>query len=329
MSKSNRRRRQRRRREQRTGVKRALLWGGAAGLVLVLALSAAFVLTRGDAEASFEPVTSLEHEYSPNHLHGIGFDHVNDRLFLASHFGLFTLEDGQLFQVGDLRDDFMGFTIDPVDPNVVYVSGHPAGGGNLGLKRSSDAGLNFESILDSADGVPVDFHAMTVSAADPSWIYGSFMGKIYRTENGGDEWSSVQPDGLPDAGLCWGAPCLAADSDEPNIVYAGTEQGLMISIDAGETWDVLNEEIGPTAAVTVDPRDGGRIVAYTEAMGLAVSTDGGATWSSHHGDLGAGDGRYVFAIALDQNDRDHMFVADMDNRVLETRDGGKTWTEVI
>jgi photosystem II stability/assembly factor-like uncharacterized protein len=330
MSQSERRRRRRReRREQRTGIPRQFLWIGAAGLILIIAISAVTFLTGDDAEASFEPVASLDYEYSPNHLHGIGHDHESDRLFLASHFGLFALEDGQLYQVGDSRDDLMGFSMNPNDPNEIYVSGHPQGGGNLGVKRSSDAGLNFEQIFTGVDDEIVDFHSMTLSAADPDRFYGSFMGQIYRSEDGGENWVAFQPDGLPERGLCWGVPCLEAGSGDANIVFAGTEQGLMISTDAGETWEVLNAEIGQTAAVKVDPQDRDRIVAYTQVMGLSVSTDGGESWTSRHGDLAVGDGGYVFAIALDQNDSERMFVATMNNQVFETVDGGDTWTVVV
>jgi photosystem II stability/assembly factor-like uncharacterized protein len=203
------------------------------------------------------------------------------------------------------------------------------GGGNLGVLRSTDSGLNFEHIFSGVDGETVDFHSMSVSAADPDWFYGSFMGQVYRSEDRGENWIALQPDGLPQRGLCWGVPCLAADSGEPSTVYAGTELGLMVSSDAGESWDVVNSDVGQVAAVTIDPGNPDRIVAYTQNHGLAISEDGGGSWESHHGDLQSGDGGFVFAIALDQSDPDRMFVATMNNEVFETRDGGQTWTRVI
>src|SRR3546814_2377830 len=66
--------------------------------------------------------------------HGIAVDPCNpDRLYLATHHGFFAVgPDGVAQQVSETEDDFMGFTPHPSDPNVLYASGHPAGGGNLG-----------------------------------------------------------------------------------------------------------------------------------------------------------------------------------------------------
>src|SRR3546814_16276326 len=64
----------------------------------------------------------------------------------------------------------MGITPHPSDPDVFYASGHPAGGGNLGFIASEDGGQTWEQVAEGANE-PVDFHAMAVSAADPSVIY--------------------------------------------------------------------------------------------------------------------------------------------------------------
>ena len=304
----------------------AAIAGGAAILIV-----AALVMfwPGGDAEASFEPVESIEYEYSPNHLHGIGYDPDNDRIYLASHFGLFAREGDQLFQVGDERSDLMGFSMNPEDPTEIFVSGHPQGGGNLGLLYSTDEGLTYEQIFSGVADEVVDFHAMTISAADPDYFYGAFMGQIYRSQNRGHDFVAFEPEGLDSSGLCWGVPCLAASSDDPETVFAGTQQGLLISIDGGESWEILNSELGQVAAVAAHPSNPDRLVAYTEAMGLAVSEDRGQTWESRQGDMPVTEGGFVFAIALNPDDDDQMFAATMNNEVFETTDGGETWHRIV
>jgi photosystem II stability/assembly factor-like uncharacterized protein len=323
--------------QQRRGVDRGHLSGSVfyvpvliaviGGAVILVAVSA-FMLWPDDG-AAFEPVDSIEYEYSPNHLHGIGFDPNNERLYLASHFGLFALEDGQMHQVGNERSDFMGFSMNPDDPTEIFVSGHPQGGGNLGLLHSTDEGVTFDQIFTGVEDEVVDFHGMTISPANPDWFYGAFMGHIYRSEDRGNNFIAFQADGLDETGLCWGVPCLAASSDDPVIVFAGTQQGLMISADGAETWSVHNDELGQVAAVKVDPADGNRIIAYTEMLGLAVSEDGGQSWESRQGDMPITEGGFVFAIALDQNDADRIFVATMNNEVFETTNGGENWTRIV
>jgi hypothetical protein len=304
----------------------AALTGG----VLILIIAAAVMFWPGDdAEAAFQPVDSIEYEHSPNHLHGIGLDQENDRLYLASHFGLFALEDGQMHQVGEERSDLMGFTINPNDPTEIFVSGHPQGGGNLGLLHSTDEGITFEQIFTGVEDEVVDFHGMTISSADPDWFYGAFMGYIYRSEDRGNTFTAFQAQGLDETGLCWGVPCLATSARDPQTVYAGTSQGLMISSDGAETWEELSGDLGQVAAVSTDPSNSERIVAYTESMGLAESLDGGQGWESRQGDLPITEGGFVFDIELDTTNPDRMIIATMNNEVFETVDGGATWTQVI
>src|SRR3546814_9389478 len=80
------------------------------------------------------------------HFHGIAVDpHDPDRLYLATHHGFYVVgPDGVAQRVSETEDDFMGFTPHPADPEVLYASGHPAGGGNLGFIVSGDGGQRSE-----------------------------------------------------------------------------------------------------------------------------------------------------------------------------------------
>src|SRR3546814_10407020 len=85
----------------------------------------------------------------------------------------------------------MGFTPHPADPEVLYASGHPAGGGNLGFIVSRDGGQSWAKLSDGAGG-PVDFHQMDISKADPQVIYGVFV-ELQKSTDGGQSWSRVGP----------------------------------------------------------------------------------------------------------------------------------------
>lgn len=328
-SESSARRSERKQDRSKSTFSKPLLAAIVGGAAILIVASAVLFWPGGEAGAAFEPVDSIEYEQSPNHIHGIGFDSEYGRLYLASHFGLFALENDQMHQVGEERSDLMGFAMNPLDSSEIFASGHPQGGGNLGVLHSTDEGVNFEQIFTGIADETVDFHGMTISAADPDRFYGAYMGQIYRSDDRGHAFTAIEPDGLAESGLCWGVPCLAPGSDDPGTVYAGTQQGLMISHDGAESWDLLTSDLGQVAAVTVDPTDSARIIAYTESLGLAVSEDGGANWESRHGDLPITEGGFVFAIALDQTDAEHFFVATMANEVFETVDGGDTWNRIV
>ncbi len=120
-----------------------------AGIYLasVFFFGLALLLSRGDQPIAFgasgppilTPVPSISYQ-SHNHIHGLGYDSKNNRLFIATHYGIFIWKEGQLFQLGKSRDDFMGFSLHPSNFDVIYTSGHPKDGGNMGVMKSEDGG---------------------------------------------------------------------------------------------------------------------------------------------------------------------------------------------
>nr|WMC94564.1 hypothetical protein RAR13_14195 [Aminobacter aminovorans] len=98
------------------------------------------------------------------HIHGLAFDRADSSsVLVATHHGLMKAAlDGAVTPVSDSRDDFMGFTPHPTDATILFASGYPRGGGNLGFIRSGDAGKSWQQIAPGVDG-PVDFHQLAVS----------------------------------------------------------------------------------------------------------------------------------------------------------------------
>ena len=90
------------------------------------------------AAATAEPVSGLK---AHTHIHGLAVDR-NDPAYLliATHHGLYRAGPDGNAELVSVVQDFMGFNPHPDDPNTLYASGHPAGGGNLGFIASSDGG---------------------------------------------------------------------------------------------------------------------------------------------------------------------------------------------
>ncbi|MDH6517652.1 hypothetical protein M2163_005366 [Streptomyces sp. SAI-135] len=89
-----------------------------------------------------------------SHVHGLGADPADGRLYVATHEGVIAVaDDGTARRVGD-RADYMGFTV--IRPKTFLGSGHPAEGsgghGNRGLIRSTDSGRTWKPL--SLDGSP-------------------------------------------------------------------------------------------------------------------------------------------------------------------------------
>ncbi|MBN9345812.1 MAG: exo-alpha-sialidase [Devosia sp.] len=247
------------------------------------------------------------------HIHGVAFDARHPgQILLATHYGLYRSEAGGLARiVSQDGSDYMGFSVDPSDPGVLLASGHPAQGGNLGVIASNDGGITWSQRSPGASG-PVDFHAMTVSRADPATICGLF-GAIQVSRDGGKTWSVAgsAPERTID---------LAASALDANTLYAGTVAGLAASSDGGATWRMRGEQVPMTMVETAPD---GRIYAFYAGVGLVSAEPDGSVWRLVNGDLGAHD---FLHFAVDPDDARHMAAVTQDSLILESSDGGTSWS---
>ena len=248
------------------------------------------------------------------HYHGIAFARSGSAtLLLASHHGLFALnKDGEATRVSPVQD-YMGFSPDPADPLSYYASGHPAGGGNSGFLKSNDGGATWKQLSPGVGG-PVDFHQLDVSPADPKTIYGSY-GELQISRDGGQTWSIA---GTPPAKLV----AIAASSTNAGQVYAATQNGLSVSVDVGASWQPLGFDGEVVSLVETGPNNG--LFAFVLGRGLMkASEDKPKDWTV----LSNGFGEAIpLHLAVDPADGNHLALTTQNNEVLESRDGGSTWT---
>jgi photosystem II stability/assembly factor-like uncharacterized protein len=309
-------------------------------IALVVALAVAVLAARvfrayqvrtadSAAEPGLKSIQSLYHQFPGNHIHGLGYDGRNDRLFVATHYGIFIWKGAKkLYQAGTNRDDFMGFSLHPSDADTIYTSGHPAAGGNMGVMKSEDGGISFKQIFRGLRGETVDFHSMTISPANPLILYGSFQGRLYRSKDGGRSWEFASARGLPPQGPCWGAPCLTADSRDERAVYAGTPRGLLVSRDFGENWSAVSEQLGAVAGVGIDASNPHRLFAFADNLGVALSRDGGKSWQARNGGMRLSQREFIFAFAFDPSDSGHVYVATPE-QIFRSTDAGENWEKIL
>jgi photosystem II stability/assembly factor-like uncharacterized protein len=297
------------------------------GLVLLLSGVYQPVAFGASEPPILTPVPTISYQ-SHNHIHGLGYDSKNNRLFIATHYGIFIWKEGKLFQLGQSRDDFMGFSLHPSNFDVIYTSGHPKSGGNMGVMKSEDGGVTFKQIFRGLSGETVDFHSMILSPANPTLLYGWFNGKVYRTKDGGNSWQFALARGLPSEGLCWGAPCFSADGQDERTVYSGTRNGLLISRDFGDNWTSAGSNVGGIGGIGVNPRNSKNLFGFTEKLGLAISQDGGKTWRRATEGLKLSPKEFIFAFAFNRSDPNQIFAATGE-QIFQSIDSGKTWRKIL
>lgn len=273
------------------------------------------------ANLSSSTETTIAALAKETHFHGIAVDVADHtRLYLATHHGLYVIaSDGRAQRISETRDDFMGFTAHPADSSVLFASGHPADGGNLGFITSIDRGQTWKKLSDGVHG-PVDFHQMDVSKADPKVIYGVY-GDLERSSDGGGTWSWIGP-------VPMSIVALAASSRDVNIVYAATESGVLRSSDGGKSWQATGNSGHPVTMVHVT--HSGRIYAFTVGVGLVLAAETDLVWQAISNGFGE---NYVVHLTTDPSDQERLYAITYDNKtrsqnVIMSKDGGVSWTKL-
>ncbi|WP_151484969.1 F510_1955 family glycosylhydrolase [Streptomyces albicerus] len=270
----------------------------------VTAALLAAALTACSSGSDEEAKSSSSSDLAVSHVHGLGIDPADGRLYVATHEGVIAVTaDGKPKRVGD-QADYMGFTV--IGAKTFLGSGHPAqgsgGDANRGLIESTDAGKTWKTL---SLGGKTDFHALKY-AHNTVYGYDSTSG-VLRVSKNRTTW---------DARAQLAALDIAVSPKNPDTVLATTEDGIARSGDGGKTFAAGS---APVMAFLSWPETDA-LYGIDTAGGLHRSTDGGTTW---HKTGTAPGGRPQAMTAVDAD----RILAATRNGVYESRDGGKTFTE--
>jgi len=287
------------------------------GLLLPFAAAIPTVLIFGN-HPLIAAETSVSTLAGNTHFHGIAVDAGNSsRLYLATHHGIFAVAlDGSADRISSNRNDYMGFTPHPTDPNVLFGSGHPTDGGNMGFITSTNRGKTWKKLADGVDG-PVDFHQMDVSKADPNVVVGNYQG-LQMSRNGGYSWKKIGPgpDGLID---------LAASAKDTNTFYAATRRGLAKTTDGGRSWKPAH--LARRTSTMVHVTSDATVYAYQIGTGLIKTSEPSVIWRVVNNNFGQA---YILHLAVDPTNAALLYAITSNQKtraqaVVASRDGGKTW----
>lgn len=286
-----------------------------ARTALVTLLLSSF-LAAGTAAPALAQAMSAADLAANTHIHGLSFDRANPgKIFVATHHGLMHASlDGLVTAVSAAKDDFMGFTPHPTDTAILFASGHPAAGGNLGFIKSTDSGKTWTHVSPGAAG-PVDFHQMGVSPSNPDVLYGSFGG-IQASRDGGSTWAIVgeSPEGLID---------LAVSPVDPEKLYAATKTGLMVSRDGAKSWEAL---IAGAPVTTVELAADGTIYVFAHGRGMLRASESNLNFETIG--QGAAGADYLLHLAVDKTAPQRLVAVTGEQAIVVSTDAGVTWREI-
>lgn len=264
---------------------------------------AALALAACGSGSSDTGAAASEESISLSHVHGLGIDPADKRVYVATHNGLYTVAKGQEPKlVGESKDDFMGFTV--TGDNTFVASGHGAPGsdrpGNVGLIETKDAGTTWTSRSLSGEA---DFHSLD-SAKGIVYGYEGCRIRVSSDLKSWDDRATLEAVDL-------------AVSPNGDRLLATTAEGVVTSTDGGRTF---GKGAGPVQAFLSWPTEKS-LFGIGPSGKLSRSEDRGETW------------RQLTAVpggqpqALTAVNADHVLVATQTG-VYESRDGGNTFTEL-
>ena len=218
---------------------------------------------------------------------------------------------------GDVRD----LVVDPKNPDRFYF-------GTLDgqIYTSADGGRRWE-LLYNFNRPKLFMDHILVDPRDSKTLYAAAHrhkqpGGFFKSTDGGRKWKE-SPE-LKNEAL----HSLTQSESNPDVLLAGTFNGIFRSDDSGDTWHQLptynTANLVHVESLAIDPRTPDIIYAGTWWLPFK-SVDGGKTWKSIKN--GIIDDSDIFAINIDPRDPNHV-IASACSGIYETKNGGDSWRKV-
>jgi photosystem II stability/assembly factor-like uncharacterized protein len=239
----------------------------------------------------------------------------------------------------------------------VYYYGATGGG----VWKTTDGGINWESVSDGSVFGTGSVGAIAVADSDPNVVYAG-MGEspirgnvshgdgVYKSTDAGKTWRHI---GLEDTRQI---PRIRVHPKNPDLVYVAAlghvfgpneQRGVFRSKDGGKTWEKILSRGNKAGAIDLilDPSNPNTLYAgfwevYRKPWtlesggpggGILKSTDGGDTWTelTRNSGLPRGTvGKVGIAVSPANPERVWAIVEAEDGGVFRSENGGQTWTKV-
>jgi photosystem II stability/assembly factor-like uncharacterized protein len=209
------------------------------------------------------------------------------------------------FPLGPYGGDARSFAIDPHDSKHLYL------GTQTGwIYQSHDDGNTWTRVVqvDGNNDLVIDHISIDPAAAE-HMILAAFTlnrpgGGLYASDDGGKHWAKV-PDMTGQS-----VRSLTRAASDPNLLVAGTLQGVYRSKDNGKRWELISpagsKELHEVESIAIDPKDPNIIYAGTWHLPWKTA-DGGAHWENIK--QGIIDDSDVFSIVIDPTNPNIVFAS--------------------
>ena len=220
----------------------------------------------------------------------------------------------------------IGLAIDPQKTSTVYAADR-----GRGVFKSGNGGMAWDAMNEGFEG-DLALRCLAVSRSAPNRVYAGSDLWLYRSDNGGENWTLTAPTfpsyfiddilvhpTLPDVVY------LASDPTGGGGVFKSTDGGSQLAV---KTSGLLNTIV---YAIRGDPSNPRTVYAGTWGGGVFKSVDGGLTWAASNG---TGDDilwlSYVYDLGISPAMPKVLYAGTAydDEGVFKSSDGGASWVEM-
>ena len=227
-----------------------------------------------------------------------------DIVYAGGKQGLWKSTDGCISWQQESDELTNSIKFDLQHPDTLYYGGQ-------NLMRSFDGGLTFEDIRHDVIGDIVDISINPQSTNIIYAVSGSYMSRVYKTEDYGDTWNLIHSGSA-------NYPMVTIDPNYPDTLYFADYR----SVDGGNTWEhlIFSDEI-----IGIHPQNSNTIY-YSNRNTLKVSYDWGEnlqtldTYSNWTVPVPA-----IGNLVFDKNNPDIMFYCTPNHGIHYSTDAGENW----
>ena len=159
------------------------------------------------------------------------------------------------------------------------------------------------------------------------------VGGLYRRTDGEQEWQSIS-NGLPEQPQI---RALAVHPNNPQVIYAGTQEGVYRSDDKGDHWESTQSPKGDVWSMAFHPSNSDVLMAGYDRGTICRSDDAGETWRTansenvvfphitmHPNEIV----KRVLGLAFDPAHPQDVYGAVEVGGLMASRDGGENWESI-
>ncbi len=243
--------------------------------------------------------------------------------FLMVAFSSWGLAQPVLTALGPFGGDVRSLAVHPDRPEIFFL-----GTSDGQIFVSEDAGETWSQLVPGLNRRNLVIDNLAFDPLDPNTLYSatwelkSDKGWLFRTRDGGQTWQEISLDRFSSA-----IRAIAIAPSAPQQIALGISEGVILTLDGGETWDRITRgyrSMYNVESLAFDPQNSNTLYVGTWHLGWKT-TNLGKNWKAiHEGMLLDSD---MFSLLVNPHNPEVLFSSACTG-VYKSENGGLRWTKL-